>query len=133
MQAMRHYATAGVCILLGIFKADLNEEPWQAPEGDSRALGPYCSYVARSLHQLHPTVLIESDPSIAWPLIISPVSEAEVSPHWKPMSWVFKWSIPLRLNRLILRWPERPPRLYGLIRREGDPRSRAIRQSLLVA
>ncbi len=30
---------------------------------------------------LHPTVTIESDPWIAWPLNVWPVSEAEVFPH----------------------------------------------------
>ncbi len=35
---------------------------------------------------LHPTVVMESAPSIACPAKVSPVREAEVSPHTMPVS-----------------------------------------------
>ena len=44
----------------------------------------------RQASYLHPLVLMESDPSIACPLKVSPVRKAEVSPHRMPVSWVLK-------------------------------------------
>jgi hypothetical protein len=55
-----------------------------------------------SAYYWHPTLRMESDPSIACPLKVAPVSRAELSPHRMPVccEWIVEDKWTLRVRRL---------------------------------